>query len=135
MPHQNGFDFYTPEDGCEEYETMQSCNLVYFIFRGIIGLLIFIIGIIGNIFSLVIVNRIEHKSVTLFLLKSLIGVETILLLIFVFQFCITSILDYFRYVNITTSVYLYFRLYFGFPMFLACLSNSAWITCLLTLHR
>ena len=135
ISNHNGFYFYTPEDGSEECEIGKSCILMYFMFTGSIGMLIFIIGITGNVLSLLIVNRIERKSVTLSLRKSLAVVETLLLLIFVFQFCIISILDYFHYVAFTASVYLYFRVYFRFPMLLACLSISGLITCLLTFHR
>ena len=132
---EDKFNMDTNVSGCDEYEIRESCTLFYLIFWGIIGMIIFIVGITGNIFSLLIVNRIGQKSVTLFLLKSLAIVETLLLLIFVFQFSITSFLDHFHYSNVTSSVYLYIRVYFGFPFFLACLSTSAWITCLLAFHR
>ena len=133
--HENKFSVDKPIDGCEEYKMQESCTLFNLVFWGIIGMIIFIIGITGNVLSLLIVHRIERKSVTLFLLKSLAIVEILLLIIFVFQFSITSFLDHFRYKNITRSIYVYVRLYLGFPFFLACLSNSAWITCLLTYHR
>ena len=122
-------------DDCDAYETYHACSFFYFISRGIIGLIIFIIGITGNTFSLLIITKVERKSVSIFLLKSLAVADTFLLVIFVFQFSIMSILDYVREVNITTSKYLYFRLYVGFPAFLICLSCSAWITCLLAAHR
>ena len=122
-------------DDCDAYETYNSCSLFYFISRGVVGLIIFIIGITGNIFSLLIITKVERKSVSLFLLKSLSVVDSLLLVIFSFQFSMTSILDNFRDVNISTSKYLYFRLYVGFPVFLVCLSCSGWITCLLAVHR
>ena len=122
-------------DDCDAYETYNSCSLFYFISRGIIGLIIFIIGITGNIFSLLIINKVEQKSVSTFLLKSLAVVDSLLLVIFSFQFSMTSILDHVRDVNISTSKYLYFRLYVGFPGFLVCLCCSGWITCLLAVHR
>ena len=122
-------------DHCEAYETYNTCSLFYFISRGVIGMIIFVIGITGNIFSLLIITKVERKSVSLFLLKSLSVVDSLLLVIFSFQFSMTSILDYVRDVNITTSKYLYFRLYVGFPVFLVCLCSSGWITCLLAVHR
>ena len=125
----------TSLDDCDVFKTYNACSFFYFVSRGMIGLVIFIVGITGNIFSLLIITKVERKSVSIFLLKSLAIVDTLLLVIFIFQTSITSILDYIRDVNITTSKYLYFRLYVGFPAFLVCLSCSAWIMCLLAVHR
>ena len=125
----------TSPDDCDLYETYNACSLFDFISRGIIGLIIFIIGITGNIFSLLIITKVERKSVSIFLLKSLAVVDSLVLVIFSFQFSMMSIIDYARDVNITTSKYLYFWLYVGFPVFLVCLSCSGWITCLLAVHR
>ena len=83
-------------DDCDAYETYNTCSLFYFISQGIIGLIIFIIGIMGNIFSLLIINKVEQKSVSTFLLKSLAFVDSLLLVIFSFQFSMTSILDHVR---------------------------------------
>ena len=124
-------------DDCDTFETYGACSLFYFISRGIIGMVIFkiIIGIAGNNFSLLIITKMERKSVSIFLLKSLAIVDSLILVIFSFQFSMTSILDHVRDVNITTSKYIYFRLYVGFPALLVCICCSAWITCLLAVHR
>ena len=125
----------SPPDDCDVYDTYNSCSLFYFIPRGIIGLIIFFIGITGNIFSVLIITKMERRSVSTFLLKSLAVVDSLVLVMFSFQFSMTSILDHVYDVNITTSKYLYFRLYVGFPVFLVCLCCSGWITCLLAVHR
>ena len=122
---------------CDQYNSMEVCDLFYFVLHGIIGTLIWTIGITGNILSLFIIHKMNKnkKSTTMFLLKSLAIVDSAILVIFVFQFAMTSVLDYIREVKITNSVYLYFRLYVGFPLFCVLHTVSAWITCLLTLHR
>ena len=122
---------------CDEYNSMEVCYLFYFVLHGIIGTLIFTIGITGNILSLIIIHKMNKnkKSATMFLLKSLAIVHSAILVIFVFQYAITSVLDYVRDVKITNSVYMYFRLYLGFPLFCVFHTVSAWITCMLTLHR
>ena len=52
---------------CDEYNSMKVCDLFYFVLHGIIGTLIWTIGITGNILSLIIIHKMNKnkKSATI----------------------------------------------------------------------
>ena len=121
---------------CDDWKSAQACFLFLFVLQGIIGIFIWTVGISGNILSLVIIHKINNKkSATMFLLKSLAIADSCVLLLFLVEVAVPSILNYFRKYEISNSHYLYFRWYVTFQLIRSFFTVSAWITCLLTLNR
>ena len=132
----NDQKLYKDEIYCDDWKSSQSCFLFLFVLQGIIGIFIWTVRISGNILSLVIIHKINNKkSATMFLLKSLAIADSCILLLFLVEVAVPSILNYFGNYKITNSHYLYFRWYVSFPFMRSSYTVSAWITCLLTLNR
>ena len=131
-------NYHKPTDDeiyCDEWKSKQTCFLFFFVVEGVIGTFICAMGISGNILSLFIIHKINNKSATMFLLKSLAIADSCILLLFLGEVALPSTLNYFGNYEITNSPYLYFRWYVSFPFMRSSYTVSAWITCLLTLNR
>ena len=121
---------------CDDWKSAQVCFLFLFVLQAIIGISIWTVGICGNILSLTVIHKINNKkSATMFLLKSLAIADSCVLLLFLAEAAVPSILNYFGKYEISNSHYLYFRWYVSFPFMRSYFTVSAWITCLLTLNR
>ena len=120
---------------CNSKVDLDYCFLFYFIICGVLGNIICATGLLGNILSLIILNKVGKKSVSFFLLKSLAIVDSIYLIAYGLNWNVKSILNFFGREDLTYSVYQYFWKYVVYPMYCAFTSASSWNVCLLTFHR
>ncbi len=120
-----------PED-CENGGEGASPSLIFYrVVCGGLGLSICVLGLLGNGASLLILKRLKKKSVSILLLRSLAVADCACLLGYVFNNSVTSLMDY----KTLWSCFQYFYKYVVFPVFATSLTVSAWLTCLLTIHR
>ena len=115
--------------------SLDDCFLFYFILCGIIGTTICLVGISCNIISLLLINKLEKQSVTLFLLKSLAITDSIYLLFYLANWSFTAWLNYFGFIGVLYGYTIYVLIYVTYPVYNAFLTISSWTTCLLTVHR
>ena len=129
--------FISTNPSCESLRrhSLDDCFLFYFILCGIIGTTICLVGISCNIISLLLINKLEKQSVTLFLLKSLAITDSIYLLFYLANWSFTAWLNYFGFIGVLYGYTIYVLIYVTYPVYNAFLTISSWTTCLLTIHR
>ena len=120
---------------CNSNVDLDNCFLFYFIICGVLGNTICATGLLGNLLSLIILNKVGKKSVSFFLLKSLAIVDSFYLIAYVFDWNVKSVFNFFGREDLTYSVYQYFWKYVVYPVYCACITASSWNVCLLTFHR
>ena len=120
---------------CNTEVDLDNCFLFYFIICGVLGNIICATGLLGNLLSLIILNKVGKKSVSFFLLKSLAIVDSIYLTAYVFNWNVKSVFNFFGREDLTYSVYQYFWKDVVYPVYCACTTASSWNVCLLTFHR
>ena len=124
---------------CNFWSSIQNGHYrIYFKTRTIsriIGFMICIVGISGNLISHKILHKVGRKSVSIFLLKCLSVADSLYLLGYVFNWSIYSYLLATRDNRLIFSSYEYFHLYVGFPLYTTFLTVSSWMTCFLTIER
>ncbi len=111
-----------------------NCDLFYFIANGICGLIICVVGLVGNILSFWIIKEISKNSTTFFLLKCLTIADTTIVLWFVVLVVVPEIILYDGTLEYYYSEfqYVYYSL---FPFSSFSLTVTTWLTCILTSYR
>ena len=110
------------------------CAVFFFTINGVFGLAVLLIGLTGNSLSLLILRRIDRKSVTFFLLRALAIVD----ITYLFTYGMLIVIpEYLLYTEMEKAYYSEFQyvLYILFPWSSAAQTCTIWLTSLLTLHR
>ncbi len=110
------------------------CAMFFFTINGVFGLAVLLVGLTGNTLSLLVLHRIDRKSVTFFLLRALAIADIIYLLTYGMLIVIP---EYLLYTDQEKAYYSEFQylLYILFPWSSAAQTCTIWLTSLLTLHR
>ncbi len=123
-------------ENCRIIETHKTCgDVANFIFTGILGTLISLMGVSCNIISILALIRIKQNAQTMFLLTSLAVYDSVHLIGFLMNVPVFEIAWFVGSKNLLNTQYLYVEAYFTRIFHRTTAGISYWVTSLLTIHR
>ena len=112
----------------------ETCEKFLFVFRGVLSILLCIVGLIGNTLSLIVLKKIGRSSVTFCLLRTLAVCDAIYLLTYILTAAVPEFF-YFTNNDLALAGDFQYVIWGVFPISSMALTATVWITTLVTVHR